>query len=184
MADVEKLVWLDCEMTGLDVEKEKLIEIAVIVTDKRLNIIAEHPSIAIHQSDELLDAMDEWNTEHHNGSGLVARVKESQYDETKAEETLLAFLKQHVEPGVSPMCGNSIHQDRKFLEKYMPNLANFFHYRNLDVSTIKILAECWAPYMLGGFSKQNHHLALEDVRESIAELSYYQENFFQYIPVP
>lgn len=179
-----RLVWLDCEMTGLDVESERIIEIAVIITDNRLNIIAEHPSIAVHQDESLLSMMDEWNTEHHTRSGLVDRVRKSHYSEESAAQELLTFLEQHVTPGTSPMCGNSIHQDRKFLEKYMPNLAAFFHYRNLDVSSIKILAERWAPYILGGFTKMNHHLALEDVRESIAELSYYQEIFFNYIPTP
>ncbi|MEX2476510.1 oligoribonuclease [Marinobacter sp.] len=179
MADVNNLVWIDLEMTGLDPEKEKIIEMAAIVTDSELNLVAEGPVIAIHQPDSLLSAMDEWCTRTHGESGLTQRVKDSKVSEQEAEQATIEFLKQHVEPGKSPLCGNSIGQDRRFLVKYMPELEDFFHYRNLDVSTIKELARRWRPDVLAGVKKKGSHLALDDIRDSINELRHYRETFFK-----
>lgn len=173
----ENLIWIDLEMTGLDPERERIIEIATIVTDAELNTLAEGPVIAVHQSDELLDAMDEWCTRTHGANGLTQRVKDSRISEQSAERETIEFLEHYVDQGCSPMCGNTIGQDRRFLVKYMPKLEAFFHYRNLDVSTLKELVKRWRPDLLPGFSKQNTHLALDDIRESIAELQYYRQHF-------
>ncbi|WP_417518410.1 oligoribonuclease [Marinobacter sp.] len=173
------LVWIDLEMTGLDPEKERIIEMATIITDSELNLVAEGPVIAIHQPESLLEAMDEWCTRTHGESGLTKRVKESTVTETEAEQQTIAFLKEYMEKGKSPLCGNSIGQDRRFLVKYMPELEDFFHYRNLDVSTVKELARRWRPDVLEGVKKQGSHLALDDIRDSINELRHYREHFFK-----
>lgn len=177
--NADNLIWLDLEMTGLNADKDRIIEIATIVTDTNLNVIAEGPVFAIKQPDALLDSMDEWNTKHHNQSGLVKRVQESQINETHAEELTLQFLQQHVAKGKSPLCGNSVWQDRRFLARYMPNLESYFHYRLIDVSTIKELALRWAPKIYNGLQKESKHLALADIYESIEELRYYREHFFK-----
>ncbi|MGX5174823.1 oligoribonuclease [Aliikangiella sp. IMCC44653] len=179
MQNNSNLIWIDLEMTGLEPNKEKIIEIATIVTDKDLNILAEGPVMAIHQPQALLNEMDEWCTTHHGESGLTQRVIESQISEAEAEKATIAFLQEWVEPGKSPMCGNSIGQDRRFLVRYMPALHDYFHYRNLDVSSLKELAVRWKPQILSGFSKQNKHLALDDIKESIQELAYYREHFIR-----
>ena len=179
MAEGDRLVWIDLEMTGLDPEKERIIEMATIITDSELNVVAEGPVIAVHQPDSLLDAMDEWCTTTHGASGLTKRVKESTIDEAQAEQQTLEFLQQHLEAGQSPLCGNSIGQDRRFLVKYMPRLEEFFHYRNLDVSTVKELARRWRPDVLAGVKKQGSHLALDDIRDSISELRHYRDTFFK-----
>lgn len=173
------LIWLDLEMTGLSVERERIIEIATIVTDANLHILAEGPVYAIRQTDEMLANMDNWNTNQHNGSGLVERVKNSQFSEKDAEDGTIAFLEKYVKKGVSPLCGNSICLDRRFLLKYMPKLADYFHYRQLDVSSIKELVLRWKPEILANFEKKSRHLALEDIRDSIAELAYYREHFIK-----
>ena len=178
MVDGSNLIWVDMEMTGLIPEQHRVIEIATIVTDSELNELAQGPVIAIHQSDEELQAMDEWNTTHHTGSGLVDRVRSSVVDEQRAARETLDFLEEWLPPGQSPMCGNSICQDRRFMARHLPELEGFFHYRNLDVSTLKILAGRWRPD-LPGLRKQNVHLALDDIRESIAELRYYREHFLR-----
>ena len=175
----KNLIWIDLEMTGLQIEEERIIEIATIVTDSQLNIIAEGPVLAIHQATPLLDAMDEWNTRQHHGSGLVERVKNSSIDETEAERQTLDFLRRYVPPGKSPMCGNSICQDRRFLYAYMPRLCAFFHYRNLDVSTLKELCKRWAPKLAESYHKESQHLALQDIRDSIDELKFYRQNFIK-----
>jgi oligoribonuclease len=173
------LVWIDLEMTGLDPEKERIIEIATIITDSELNLVAEGPVIAVNQPDSLLNAMDEWCTRTHGENGLTKRVRESNITEAEAEQQTIAFLKEHLEPGDSPLCGNSIGQDRRFLVKYMPELESFFHYRNLDVSTVKELARRWRPDVLDGVKKQGSHLALDDIRDSINELRHYRDHFFK-----
>ncbi|MAY40698.1 MULTISPECIES: oligoribonuclease [unclassified Neptuniibacter] len=179
MKNKGNLVWIDLEMTGLEPKKDVIIEIATIVTDSDLNILAEGPMLAIHQSDELLDGMDEWCTNQHGKSGLTQRVKESSITDAQAEQETIEFLKQYVEPGVSPMCGNSIGQDRRFLDKYMPELERFFHYRNLDVSSLKELAKRWKPEVAAGVVKKGSHLAMDDIRDSIDELKYYREHFIK-----
>lgn len=166
-------------MTGLDPDEDVVIEIATIVTDSDLNTLAEGPVIAIHTSDERLNAMDEWNTTHHNSSGLVARVTASDYDGHRAATETMAFLEQWVPAGVSPMCGNTICQDRRFMARHLPDLEAFFHYRNLDVSTLKILMQRWRPELEAGFTKTATHLALDDIRESIDEMRYYREHFLR-----
>lgn len=175
----KNLIWIDLEMTGLDPDNDKIIEIATIVTDAELNILAEGPVIAIHQSDEIMAGMDEWNTNQHGKSGLTQRVKDSHYSEEEAEAETIAFLEQYVPKGASPMAGNSICQDRRFMVRGMPRLEEFFHYRNLDVSTLKELAARWAPGMAKGFKKSGNHLALDDTRDSIRELQYYREHFIK-----
>lgn len=179
MHSANNLIWVDMEMTGLEPDNDVVIEIATIVTDTDLNTLAEGPVIAIRQSDARLEAMDEWNTTHHNGSGLVARVRESDYDEQRATDATMAFLEQWVPPGASPMCGNTICQDRRFMARHMPQLEAFFHYRNLDVSTLKILMQRWRPELENGFRKSATHLALDDIRESIDEMRYYRNHFLR-----
>lgn len=172
--DNDNLIWIDLEMTGLSPERDLIIEIATVVTDAQLNILAEGPVMAIHQSDAALAGMDEWNTRQHGGSGLTDRVRSSSVTTRAAEQATLDFLAQWVPAGKSPMCGNSICQDRRFLARYMPRLEAYFMYRNLDVSTLKELARRWYPDVFAGFSKDSSHLALDDIRDSIAELRYYR----------
>ena len=179
MQSPQNLIWIDLEMTGLEPEHDVIIEMATIVTDSDLNILATGPVIAVHQSDALLAGMDEWNTRTHGESGLTQRVRDSKISAADAEAQTIAFLEQWVPKGKSPICGNSIGQDRRFLCRYMPTLEAFFHYRNLDVSTLKILAERWAPQIKEGFQKKGTHQALDDIRESIAELQYYREHFIK-----
>jgi oligoribonuclease len=175
----DNLIWIDLEMTGLDTARDQIIELATVITDAHLNTIAEGPVFAIRQTPELLAQMDAWNTKQHTRSGLLARVLESHVDEREVETATLAFVRQHVAANVSPMCGNSICQDRRFLARAMPTLEAYFHYRNLDVSTLKELARRWAPNIAKGFSKDSLHRALDDIHDSIAELRYYRERMFQ-----
>jgi oligoribonuclease len=175
----ENLIWIDLEMTGLEPDRDRVIEIATVVTDKELTVIAEGPVLAIHQPDEVLAAMDEWNTRQHSSSGLVDRVRASTVTEREAEQVTLDFLRQHVDQGASPICGNSICQDRRFLIRHMPELAAYFHYRNLDVSTLKILAKLWLPEVGSRFEKKSVHLALADIHDSIRELRFYREHLFK-----
>ncbi len=170
------LVWLDLEMTGLNPQKDRIIEIATVVTDMNLHILARGPDMVIYQSDELLNHMDEWNTSHHGASGLTEKVRQSPISESDAEMRTLEFLMKYVEPGFSPICGNSIYQDRRFLTLYMPKLESFFHYRNLDVSSLKILVKNWAPDVYAQLTKDSSHRALDDVLASIHELQFYRDN--------
>lgn len=179
MKNNQNLIWIDLEMTGLLPESDRIIEIATVVTDLELNILAEGPVFAIHQNDAMITGMDEWNTRQHNQSGLVKRVQESTVTEAQAEQATIEFLQQYIDKGKSPMCGNSICQDRRFLCNYMPELAAFFHYRNLDVSTLKELAIRWRPQLLSGVVKQSKHLALDDIKDSIEELVYYRKHFIR-----
>lgn len=173
----DRLIWIDLEMTGLIPERHRIIEIATLVTDNELNVLAEGPVVAIYQPEPELAAMDEWNTRQHNGSGLVQRVRESAVTEIGAQKLTLDFLADWVAAGASPMCGNSICQDRRFLARWMPELERHFHYRNLDVSTLKELCRRWAPDIAGGFNKQSSHLAMDDIKDSVAELQYYRTRF-------
>jgi oligoribonuclease len=177
--DPDNLIWIDLEMTGLNPESDRIIEIATVITDKQLEVLAEGPTLAIRQDREVLDAMDEWNTLQHNGSGLVQRVLQSGVSEREAERRTIDFLSRYLDPGKSPMCGNSICQDRRFLARWMPELERFFHYRNLDVSTLKELARRWNPEVAAGYSKESSHLALDDVYDSIEELRYYRRQLFR-----
>ncbi len=177
--DANHLVWLDMEMTGLDPERERIIELAMIVTDSNLVSIAESPVWVVHQSDAQLDAMDAWNKATHGKSGLIGKVKASMLDEAAVEAAALAFIQDYVPKGESPMCGNSIGQDRRFMVRYMPKLEDWFHYRNLDVSTLKELCRRWKPDLAKGFVKKSEHTALADIRESIEELKYYREHFIR-----
>ncbi len=173
------LIWIDLEMTGLNPDRDRIIEIATLITDINLNILAEGPEIAVHQSDEQLKLMDSWNVRTHKESGLIARVRVSCFDDRSAEIATIAFLEQWVSSGRSPICGNSVGQDRRFLFRYMPELEAYFHYRSLDVSTLKVLAQSWKPEILNVFKKKNIHRAMADIRESVAELAYYREHFIQ-----
>jgi len=175
----QRLIWIDLEMTGLDTDKDQIIEIATIVTDENLNILAEGPVLTVHQPDTVLNAMDEWNTRQHGQSGLIERVRRSTKTARDVELETLEFLKKWVDAKKSPMCGNSICQDRRFMHRLMPELEQFFHYRNLDVSSVKELARRWRPELMAGLKKESSHLALDDVRDSIRELRYYREYFFR-----
>jgi oligoribonuclease len=178
ISKAHNLIWIDLEMTGLDTERDYILEIATIVTDSDLNVIAEGPSLAISQSEEVLAEMDDWNTKQHRRSGLVERVLSSSISEAQAEEMTLAFVSQYVPAKKSPMCGSSICQDRRFLYRCMPKLEQYFHYRHVDVSTVKELAVRWSPSVAKGFKKKSRHLALNDIHDSIAELRYYREHMF------
>lgn len=173
------IVWMDLEMTGLDPDRDRILEIAVLVTDGDLNVTAEGPNLVVHQADEVLSAMDEWNTSHHGQSGLTTRVRESTIDEAQVQAALLEFLGQHTEKGKAPLAGNSIHQDRRFLARYLPEVEAWLHYRNVDVSTVKELARRWYPTQYSGRpNKKGTHRAMDDILESIAELKYYREAVF------
>ena len=178
--DSQNLIWIDLEMTGLNPDSDLIIEIATVVTDKDLNILAQGPVIAVHQSDDALAAMDDWNQKHHGQSGLIDRVKASTINDAEAERLTIEFLKDWVPENTSPICGNSIGQDRRFLYRYMPKLEAYFHYRNIDVSTLKELAARWAPQVKDGFKKESSHQALDDIIESIEELRYYREHFIRF----
>ncbi|MSR09095.1 MAG: oligoribonuclease [Gammaproteobacteria bacterium] len=178
-SQADRLIWIDLEMTGLDTQRDSIIEIATVVTDGDLTVIAEGPVLAIHQTPEILGQMDEWNTRQHGKSGLIERVRSSQITAAEAERQTLAFLASHLAAQASPMCGNSICQDRRFLAREMPALEAFFHYRNLDVSTLKIIAGLWAPEVLAGVAKSSRHLALADIHDSIAELRHYRQHLIR-----
>ena len=174
-----RLVWVDMEMTGLDPEKERIIELAAVVTEPDLTVVAESPVLVVHQSDELLDAMDKWNKSTHGKSGLIDKVRASTLSESQAQSQMIEFLSKHVPAGKSPLCGNSVSQDRRFMFRYMPDLERFFHYRTIDVSTLKELARRWRPALLKGFEKRSKHEALADIYESIDELRYYRGHFIK-----
>ena len=175
--DSANLIWIDMEMSGLDPENDRVLEVAIVITDSQLNVVAEGPVKVVHQADEVFDRMDSWNKATHKKSGLIDRARLASETEAQVEAALVAFLSQHLAPNVSPMCGNSICQDRRFLARHMPKLEAFFHYRNLDVSTLKELAKRWKPGIMGGFAKHGKHEALADIHESIEELKYYREHF-------
>lgn len=177
--DPTRLIWIDMEMSGLDPEKDRVLEVAIVVTDSQLNPVAEAPVLVVHQSDEVLAGMDAWNTSTHAKSGLTARVRASTLTDAEVERQMLAFLEPLLPPGISPMCGNSVHQDRRFMARYLPQLEAFFLYRNLDVSTLKELARRWKPGIMAGLVKHGKHEALADIHESIDELKYYREHFLK-----
>ena len=177
--DQNNLAWLDMEMTGLDPDRDRIIEVAIVITNAQLETVAEAPVLVVHQDESVLAAMDDWNKSTHGKSGLLERVRGSRLAEADVEEQMIAFLAAHVPTRTSPMCGNSICQDRRFLARWMPRLEAYFHYRNLDVSTLKILADLWAPAVKDSFQKKGSHLALDDIRESIAELRHYREHFIK-----
>ena len=177
--DPNNLIWVDMEMNGLNPDTDRVLEVAIVVTDTHLNTVAEAPVLVVHQSDAVLDAMDSWNKSTHGKSGLIERVKNSSMAEAEVEDRMVEFLQQHVPPGVSPMCGNSVHQDRRFMARHLPRLEAFFHYRNLDVSTLKELVKRWRPELAAGFAKHGKHEALADIYESIDELKYYREHLLK-----
>jgi len=177
--DSNNLIWLDMEMTGLSPEIDRIIEVAMVVTDSQLVTVAESPALVVHQPDSILSAMDDWNKATHGRSGLIEKVKASKFSETDVETQMLEFLAQHVPANTSPMCGNSICQDRRFLARWMPTLEKYFHYRNLDVSTLKELAKRWKPEIMSGITKHGKHEALADIYESIEEMKYYRANFIR-----
>lgn len=177
--DSSRLIWLDMEMSGLNPDGDRILEVAIVVTDAQLEIVAEAPVLVVHQSDEVLDGMDAWNKGTHGKSGLIEKVRASTLSDAAVEEQMIGFLREYVPAKASPMCGNSICQDRRFLARHMPQLEAYFHYRNLDVSTLKELAKRWSPKLYGGFTKQNKHEALADIHESIAEMKYYREHFIK-----
>lgn len=179
MKHEDNLIWIDLEMTGLVPETDVIIEIATLVTDSQLNVLAEGPVLAVHQSDAILNGMDEWNTKQHGKSGLTQRVRESRIHSAEAEQQTITFLEQYVPKGKSPICGNSICQDRRFLARHMPKLERYFHYRNLDVSTIKELTRRWAPEVMKQYTKESKHLAMDDIKDSIEELKFYRKNVFK-----
>lgn len=177
--DQNNLIWLDMEMTGLNPDKDRIIEIAMLVTDSQLNIIAEAPVYVVHQSDAVLDSMDDWNKNTHGKSGLIDKVRISTLDEEEATQQVISFLQHHVPEGISPMCGNTVHQDRRFLARWMPQVESYFHYRNIDVSTLKELAKRWKPEIARGVTKKGKHEALADIIESVEEMRYYRDHFIK-----
>ncbi|MTD33827.1 oligoribonuclease [Paludibacterium denitrificans] len=177
--DQNNLIWLDMEMTGLNPDTDRIIEVAMVITDSQLNVVAQSPVYAVHQPAAIMDGMDDWNKNTHGRSGLIERVKDSTLDEAQVEQAMLAFLQEHVPTKASPMCGNSICQDRRFMARWMPALENYFHYRNLDVSTLKELCKRWKPEVARGVIKRGKHQALADILESIEELKYYREHFIK-----
>ncbi len=177
--DSNNLIWIDMEMSGLNSDSDRIIEVALVITDSQLNVVSEAPALVVYQADAVLDGMDNWNKSTHSKSGLIGKVKASKLTEAEVEASMIAFLQQHVPSGVSPMCGNSICQDRRFLARSMPQLEAYFHYRNLDVSTLKELVKRWKPEILAGLTKQGKHEAMADIYDSIAEMKYYREHFIK-----